>query len=91
MAHLLGAKDLCVEYPTRTVLDNVTIGVNSGDRIGVVGRNGEGKSTLIRALAGVQEPDSGEVIARNSVRVGLLDQDDLFDDSVSVEIGRAHV
>ena len=84
MAHLLGAKDLCVEYPTRTVLDNVTIGVNSGDRIGVVGRNGEGKSTLIRALAGVQEPDSGEVIARNSVRVGLLDQDDLFDDSVSV-------
>ena len=84
MAHLLGAKDLCVEYPTRTVLDTVTIGVNSGDRIGVVGRNGEGKSTLIRALAGVQEPDSGEVIARNSVRVGLLDQDDLFDDSVSV-------
>jgi ATPase subunit of ABC transporter with duplicated ATPase domains len=84
VAHLLGAKDLSVEYPTRTVLDNVTIGVNSGDRIGVVGRNGEGKSTLIRALAGVQEPDSGEVIARNSVRVGLLDQDDLFDDSVSV-------
>jgi len=84
VAHLLGAKDLCVEYPTRTVLDTVTIGVNSGDRIGVVGRNGEGKSTLIRALAGVQEPDSGEVIARNSVRVGLLDQDDLFDDSVSV-------
>ena len=84
MAHLLGAKDLSIDYPTRTVLDNVTIGVNSGDRIGVVGRNGEGKSTLIRALAGVQEPDSGEVIARNSIRVGLLDQDDLFPDSVSV-------
>jgi len=84
VAHLLGAKDLSIDYPTRTVLDNVTIGVNSGDRIGVVGRNGEGKSTLIRALAGVQEPDSGEVIARNSIRVGLLDQDDLFPDSVSV-------
>lgn len=84
MAHLLGAKDLCVEFPTRTVLDHVTIGVNSGDRIGVVGRNGEGKSTLIRALAGVQKPDSGEVIARNSLRVGLLSQDDLFPGSLSV-------
>ncbi len=84
MAHLLGAKDLSVEFPTRTVLDRVTIGINSGDRIGVVGRNGEGKSTLIRALAGLQEPDSGEVIARNSVRIGLLSQDDVFADSVSV-------
>ena len=85
MAHLLGAKDLRIEYPTKVVLDGITIGVGSGDRIGVVGRNGEGKSTLIRALAGRQAPDSGEVISRNDLRVGLLDQSDLFPDHYTVE------
>ncbi len=85
MAHLLGAKDLRIEYPTKVVLDGITIGVGSGDRIGVVGRNGEGKSTLIRALAGRQAPDSGEVVSRNDLRVGLLDQSDLFPDHYTVE------
>ena len=85
MGHLLGANNLRVEYPTRVVLDSITIGINDGDRIGVVGRNGEGKSTLIRALAGRLTPDSGDVISRNGLMVGMLDQSDQIPDEVTVE------
>ena len=76
MAHLLGAEQLRVEYPTRVVLDGVTIGIGDGDRIGVVGRNGDGKSTLLRILAGKQQPDAGRVTRRSGVTLGMLDQAD---------------
>jgi len=76
MAHLLGAEQLRVEYPTRVVLDGVTVGIADGDRIGVVGRNGDGKSTLLRILAGLQEPDDGRVTRRRGVTLGMLDQTD---------------
>ncbi|WP_439564199.1 ABC-F family ATP-binding cassette domain-containing protein [Microcella sp.] len=76
MAHLLGAESLRVEYPTRVVLEGVTVGVGDGDRIGVVGRNGDGKSTLLRILAGKQEPDGGRVTRRGGVTLGMLDQAD---------------
>ena len=56
MAHLLGGENLSVEFATRTVLDGVTLGLEEGDRIGIVGRNGDGKSTLMRLLAGAAEP-----------------------------------
>ncbi len=85
MGHLLGANNLRIEYPTRVVLDGITIGINDGDRIGVVGRNGEGKSTLIRALAGRLTPDSGDVISRNGLQIGMLDQSDEIPDDVTVE------
>ena len=76
MAHLLGAEALRVEYPTRVVLDGVTVGISDGDRIGVVGRNGDGKSTLLRILAAKQEPDGGRVTRRGGVTLGMLDQAD---------------
>ena len=76
MAHLLGAESISLEYPTKVVFENVTVGINEGDRIGVVGRNGDGKSTLLRLLAGRQEPDSGRVTRRGGVTLGMLDQSD---------------
>jgi ATPase subunit of ABC transporter with duplicated ATPase domains len=76
MAHLLGAENISLEYPTKVVFENVTVGINEGDRIGVVGRNGDGKSTLLRLLAGRQEPDSGRVTRRGGVTLGMLDQSD---------------
>ncbi|GAB2531581.1 ABC-F family ATP-binding cassette domain-containing protein [Brachybacterium huguangmaarense] len=76
MAHLLGAQSLHVALPDRVLLDDVTVGIDEGDRIGVVGRNGDGKSTLLRLLAGQREPDSGRVTVRGGVRVGVLDQQD---------------
>ena len=76
MAHLLGAEALHLEYPTRVIFDKVTIGLDEGDRIGIVGRNGDGKSTLLRMLAGRLEPDSGRVTRRGGVTLAMLDQAD---------------
>ncbi|HXH35765.1 MAG TPA: ABC-F family ATP-binding cassette domain-containing protein [Plantibacter sp.] len=84
MAHLLGAEALHLEYPTKVVFDGITIGVNEGDRIGIVGRNGDGKSTLLGLLAGRTEPDSGRVTVRNGVTVGVLDQSDTLDHGKTV-------
>ncbi|MFK4789254.1 ABC-F family ATP-binding cassette domain-containing protein [Microbacterium sp. ZW T5_56] len=82
MAHMLGADSLHLEYPTKVVFDSVSLGVNEGDRIGIVGRNGDGKSTLLSLLAGLIEPDGGRVTRRGGLRVGVLtQQDDLDDDS----------
>lgn len=76
MAHLLGGEALSVRYPTKVVLDSVTVGIASNDRIGLVGRNGEGKSTLMSILAKRATPDSGNVIARRGLQVGFLEQND---------------
>ena len=84
MAHLLGANNLTLEYPTRLVLDSVSVALGDGDRVGVVGRNGHGKSTLLRLLAGHITPDSGEVIARNGLRIGYVDQSDRLADATTV-------
>lgn len=84
MALLLNCKDVRVEYPTKLVLDKVTLGVNTGDRIGIVGKNGGGKSTLLSVLAGTLVPDSGEVIRQSKVTVGVLLQSDSFDSGATV-------
>jgi ATPase subunit of ABC transporter with duplicated ATPase domains len=84
VAHLLGAERLRLEYPTRVVFDGVTVGVSEGDRIGVVGRNGDGKSTLLSLLAGRLEPDDGRVTSRRGVSIGMLDQGDVLDPGLTV-------
>ena len=84
MVHLLGAETISLEFPTKTVFNEVTIGVNEGDRIGVVGRNGDGKSTLLKLLAKLQEPDSGRVTHRGGLKVGMLSQVDSFDDDATI-------
>ncbi len=84
MAHLLGAEALHLEYPTKVVFDSVSLGVDEGDRIGIVGRNGDGKSSLLAMLAGQREPDSGRVTVRGRVRIGMLDQADTLDDEATV-------
>ncbi|WP_137843927.1 ABC-F family ATP-binding cassette domain-containing protein [Microbacterium sp. 2FI] len=84
MAHLLGAEALHLEFPTKVVFDGVSLGIDEGDRIGIVGRNGDGKSTLMAMLAGRIAPDAGRVTVRGGVRVGVLDQADTLDDSLTV-------
>lgn len=88
MAHLIGAEDISLDYPTKTVFDSLTIGVHEGDRIGIVGRNGDGKSTLMALLTGQMEPDSGRVTQRGGLRVGVLTQTDNLnpDDTVGTAI-----
>ncbi|MFC5338744.1 ABC-F family ATP-binding cassette domain-containing protein [Leucobacter denitrificans] len=89
MAHLLGAEALHLKVPTKTVFDSVTLGVDEGDRIGIVGRNGDGKSSLLMMLAKRREPDSGRVTYRGGTTVGVLDQEDRFD--VGETVGHAVV
>ena len=84
MAHLLGAEALHFEYPTQKVLESVTMGVSAGDRIGIVGRNGDGKSTLLKLLTGRLEPDSGQVTVRSDTTIGMLDQADTLDPALPV-------
>ncbi|UPL12667.1 ABC-F family ATP-binding cassette domain-containing protein [Microbacterium sufflavum] len=84
MAHLLGAEALHLEYPTRVVFDSVTLGIEEGDRIGIVGRNGDGKSSLLGMLAGTKEPDSGRVTVRGGTRIGVLTQADTLPDDLTI-------
>ena len=84
MAHLLGAENISLEFPTKEVFNSVTIGVNDGDRIGIVGRNGDGKSTLLKILSKQLEPDSGRVTFRGGLRVGYLTQVDQIENSLTI-------
>lgn len=88
MAFLLGCEKARVEFPTKTVFDETSLGVDDGDRIGIVGRNGDGKSTLLSLLSGALAPDEGRVIRTRDVTVGVLGQtDDLRDgDTVHVSV-----
>lgn len=85
MAFLLGCEKVRVEFPTKTVFDGISLGVDEGDRIGIVGRNGDGKSTLLNLLAGQLEPDDGRVLKNGSVHVGVLGQADALSDDDTVE------
>jgi ATP-binding cassette subfamily F protein uup len=84
VAHLLGVEQIALDFPTKTVFESVTIGIDEGDRIGIVGRNGDGKSTLLRIFAGLLQPDSGRVTTRGGVTIGMLDQTDTLDQAGTV-------
>jgi ATP-binding cassette subfamily F protein uup len=78
--NLLNLEAVSKSFDIRALLDGVSLGVNAGDRIGIVGRNGGGKSTLIKVMAGIEAPDSGRVSKAGSVSIGLLGQADNSDE-----------
>ncbi|MBM9461983.1 ABC-F family ATP-binding cassette domain-containing protein [Aeromicrobium sp. YIM 150415] len=85
MPPLIVAEKVHVAFPTAgPVLRDVTLGLAEGDRVGVVGRNGDGKSTLLRVLARELEPDSGRVTWRRDLAVGYVDQSDVLDPAATV-------
>ncbi|CDD77003.1 aBC transporter related [Cryptobacterium sp. CAG:338] len=84
MAFLFGCENVHLEYPTKTIFDSLSLGVNDGDCIGVVGRNGDGKSTLLGLFEGTVEPDEGRVVRTGGVRFASLRQDDTLADAQSV-------
>jgi ATP-binding cassette subfamily F protein uup len=84
VAHLLGGESLHLEFPTKVVFDSVTVGVSDGDRVGIVGRNGDGKSSLLAMLSGRLEPNAGRVTRRSGVTMGVLDQGDTLDPALTV-------
>ncbi|MEO7351875.1 MAG: ABC-F family ATP-binding cassette domain-containing protein [Marmoricola sp.] len=84
MANLLNLEKVTKSYGVRILLDEVSLGVAEGERIGIVGRNGDGKTTLLNLMAGRETPDSGRVSLSRGLHVGYLDQRDLLDDTHSV-------
>ena len=88
MAHLLGAESIRMSVGSRLLLDDVTLGIADGDRVGVLGPNGAGKSTLLAALAGSREVDGGRVTRSGDTRVAMLVQSDDFapDDTVRTAV-----
>ncbi len=84
MGILVSLERVTVVHGVAHVLDSVTAGVLGGQRIGVVGRNGGGKSTLLRVLAGTQEADAGRVTQVGGLTVGLLAQDDRLNPAATV-------
>ena len=84
MAHLLGVESAHVDFGMGTVLGSVTLGLQDGDRIGIVGANGAGKSTLLKILAGRMQPHEGRVTNARGTRVGVLDQSDHVDTNLTV-------
>jgi ATPase subunit of ABC transporter with duplicated ATPase domains len=84
MANLVSVERASLALGTAQVLDEVSLGLLGGDRIGVVGRNGGGKTTLLRVLAGLREVDSGRVTRSGGATVGVLPQDDILDATQTV-------
>jgi ATP-binding cassette subfamily F protein uup len=83
-ANLVTVESVSVSYGVKPVLDGVSLGVSAGDRIGVVGRNGGGKSTLVKLLAGQSQPQSGRVARARGLRTDLLGQQDDLDPTATV-------
>jgi ABC transport system ATP-binding/permease protein len=78
MANLINLERVTVGFGTRTLLDGVSLGIDEGDAIGIVGRNGDGKTTLLQVLTGTRTPDSGRVTHTSGLSVGYLHQADDF-------------
>ncbi|PKQ29449.1 MAG: ABC transporter ATP-binding protein [Actinobacteria bacterium HGW-Actinobacteria-10] len=86
MAYLLGCENVHLEYPTKAVFDSVTLGIDDGARVGIVGGNGDGKSTLLSLLAGSVDPDDGRVLRRGGTVTRTLEQTDALDPQATVAL-----
>jgi ABC transport system ATP-binding/permease protein len=84
LANIVNAERISLAFGTRTLLDEVSLGLSTGDVVGVVGRNGDGKTTLLRLLVGEADPDSGQIIRNSGASIGYLGQTERFDERASV-------
>lgn len=82
--NLLSAEKISKSYSEKVLLDQISLGINEGDKIGVIGINGTGKSTLLKLIAGVEYPDEGKIIHANGLRVEYLPQNPLFEENTTV-------
>ncbi|MEP9384692.1 ABC-F family ATP-binding cassette domain-containing protein [Nocardioides sp. KR10-350] len=84
MANLLNLEQVSKAYGVRPLLRDVSLGINAGDRVGIVGRNGDGKTTLLEVMTGLEEPDSGRVSQQRGLLTGYLHQGDTLQDTHTV-------
>ena len=81
---LLTAENIRKSYGTRVIFDDISFSIHEGDKIGVIGVNGTGKSTLLKIIAGVDQADSGSIVTMNGMRIGYLSQSPVFVDGTTV-------
>ncbi|WP_418060300.1 ABC-F family ATP-binding cassette domain-containing protein [Pimelobacter simplex] len=81
---LINLERISKSFGVRPLLSDVSLGIGEGERIGIVGRNGDGKTTLLRILTGTEEPDAGRVSRQRGILIGVLTQHDDFEDSHTV-------
>ena len=84
MSAILQIDRLTKSYGDRILFENITFGIDEGEKVGIIAKNGTGKSTLLKIIAGQESPDSGCVVWRNDTRIGYLPQKPMFDDTMSV-------
>ena len=84
MAHLINLERVSKSYGVRPLLDNVSLGISLGERVGIVGRNGDGKTTLLEVMTGIEQPDAGRVSRTRGIEIGYLHQGDELVDTHSV-------
>ena len=82
--NILNASNISKSYVEETLFDNIKVTLNSGDTVGLVGRNGEGKTTLLRLLAGLEKPSEGIISWKKNVRIGYLNQIPDYENDTSV-------
>lgn len=84
MANLINLERVSKSFGVRPLLDNVSLGISLGERVGIVGRNGDGKTTLLEVMTGIEEPDAGRVSRTRGIEIGYLHQGDELVDSHTV-------
>lgn len=82
--NLLSIENISKSYSEKPLLDNISLGINEGDKIGIIGVNGVGKSTLLKIATGVEQPDAGRLIKGNSVSIEYLPQNPFFDAEATI-------
>src|SRR6478735_7382470 len=90
MSNLLNLERVSKSYGVRPLLTEVSLGIGVGERIGIVGRNGDGKTTLLEVMTGIEEPDSGRVSQQRGLLIGYLHQGDELDDTHTVREAVLH-
>ena len=76
--NILNAEHISKDYGDKVIFDDISLGIHEGDKIGIIGVNGTGKSTLLKIIAGLEEADQGEVICANGIRISYLPQNPEF-------------
>lgn len=82
--NIMNIENVSKHYGERTILDKVSLGINEGDKLGIIGLNGTGKTTLLKLMAGLEEPDEGQVVKGNKIAVSYLPQNPVFSPSDTV-------
>ena len=82
--NLITFENICKSYSEKKLIENLSFGINDGEKIGLIGVNGTGKSTLLKIVAGAEEIDSGKITKANRVRIEYLPQSPDYDENATV-------